>query len=262
MVNKNHIKENLKFLRLKLSMTQGEFGGLFGVSRDNIASYERGSEPKLDFIDKIVNYFQISYDAFITTRLDGSAAEPSVENSSGLIGARGMTAYNEKSGRSSRVCESGEKYEAGASGEPGAKKTGWQNIPIYDIEPTTGLLSLFEGSELYEPIDYFAGSSLPRCDGGVRMIGDGMYPVVKPGDFVLYKQVTDFRNIFWGEMYLLSCQFEDEEYILVRYLQQSKLPDHVLLVSHNPDHAPKDIPLTTISALALVKMTIRVNTVK
>lgn len=65
----NHISENIKYLRETTGLTQGDFGELFSVSRDNIASYERGSEPKVSFISAIVNYFHISYSDFIHSDL-------------------------------------------------------------------------------------------------------------------------------------------------------------------------------------------------
>lgn len=50
---------NLIYLRDQLKLNQHRFGELFGLSRDNIASYERGTEPKIHTILKIVNYFHI-----------------------------------------------------------------------------------------------------------------------------------------------------------------------------------------------------------
>lgn len=56
----NHFSENIKYLRETTGLSQAKFGKGFGVSRDNIASYERGSEPKMEFITKIVNFYHIT----------------------------------------------------------------------------------------------------------------------------------------------------------------------------------------------------------
>ena len=88
-----------------------------------------------------------------------------------------------------------------------------------------------------------------------------MYPLLKSGDIVLYKE-TEFENIFFGEMYLLSVKLNDwEEYITVKYVQKSDQGgEYVKLVSQNSHHQPKDIHISKISALALIKASIRINT--
>lgn len=88
-----------------------------------------------------------------------------------------------------------------------------------------------------------------------------MYPLLKAGDIVMYKQIQDFYNIIWGEMYLISFSYEGEEYITVKFIKKIEgRPDYVLLVSHNPHHAPKEIPVSAIRALAMVKASVRFNT--
>ena len=88
-----------------------------------------------------------------------------------------------------------------------------------------------------------------------------MYPLLKSGDIVLYKEVPNgSKNIFWGEMYLLSFRIDGESYITIKYIQKTDDDRYVRLVSHNPLHSPKDIPIDSIQALALVKASIRFNT--
>lgn len=135
-----------------------------------------------------------------------------------------------------------------------------QQIPLYDIEAVAGLVPLFKDSKAQEPIDHISIPHLPKCDGAVYVTGDSMYPLLKSGDIVLYKQILDIRNeIFWGEMYLLSLDMSEEEYITVKYIQKSEQPGHVRLVSQNKHHQDKDVELSRIKALALVKASIRIN---
>lgn len=134
-----------------------------------------------------------------------------------------------------------------------------QSVPLYDFEAVAGLVPIFTNQN--HPIDYISIPDLPRCDGAVYVRGDSMYPLLKAGDIVMYKQIQDYYNIIWGEMYLISFSYEDEEYITVKFLKKVEgHPDRVLLVSHNPHHAPKEIPISAIRALALVKASIRFNT--
>lgn len=135
-----------------------------------------------------------------------------------------------------------------------------QQIPLYDIEAVAGLVPLFRDSQLQKPIDHISIPHLPKCDGAVYVTGDSMYPLLKSGDIVLYKQVQDIRNeIFWGEMYLLSIDMSDEEYITVKYIQKSEKDGFVRLVSQNKHHQDKDVQMSKIKALALVKASIRIN---
>lgn len=64
------LSKNIKYLRDTAGSSQAEFGKAFGVSRDNIASYERGTEPKIDFILKVVNFYHITVDNLIRDDLE------------------------------------------------------------------------------------------------------------------------------------------------------------------------------------------------
>ena len=63
-------------------------------------------------------------------------------------------------------------------------------------------------------------------------------------------------------MYLLSIDIDGEEYVTVKYIQKSENPGCVKLVSQNPHHADKDIEIGRIRALAFVKASIRMNSIR
>ncbi|WP_428228646.1 S24 family peptidase [Flavobacterium sp.] len=136
-----------------------------------------------------------------------------------------------------------------------------QEIPLYDLEAVAGLRELFNSGKPQRILDTIKIPNLPKCDGAISVTGDSMYPLLKSGDIILYKE-TEFENIFFGEMYLLSVRLNDwEEYITVKYVQKSEQgQDFVRLVSQNSHHQPKDIHISKISALALIKASIRINT--
>nr|WP_199000535.1 helix-turn-helix transcriptional regulator [Flavobacterium sp. ASV13] len=136
-----------------------------------------------------------------------------------------------------------------------------QEIPLYDLEAVAGLRELFSSGKPQRILDTIKIPNLPKCDGAISVTGDSMYPLLKSGDIILYKE-TEFENIFFGEMYLLSVKLNDwEEYITVKYVQKSDQgQEFVKLVSQNSHHQPKDIHISKISALALIKASIRINT--
>lgn len=135
-----------------------------------------------------------------------------------------------------------------------------QNVPLYELDASAGLIALF-GNTRQVPVSHINIPDLPPVDGAIYVRGDSMYPLLKSGDIVLYKEIpATTSNILWGEMYLLSFTIEGETYITIKYIQKSEDQQNVRLVSHNPHHSPKDIPAASIHALALVKASVRFNT--
>ena len=134
-----------------------------------------------------------------------------------------------------------------------------QKIPLYDFQAAAGLVSLFSGHP--NVLDYLVIPNLPKCDGAISITGDSMYPLLKSGDIVAYKQVVNIKeSIFWGEMYILSYSFDGDTMTTVKYVQKSEKGEaYIKLVSQNQHHQPKDIKVKNITALALVKASIRIN---
>ena len=161
---------------------------------------------------------------------------------------------------------SGEMFNARKEYTPFLRRTDhslpMQSVPLYDMKGTAGLVPLFLSHEKVDPVDYIHIPNLPKCDGAIYIVGDSMYPLLKSGDIVLYKQLNDIEDIFWGDMYLLSIDIDGEEYIMVKYIQKSDRPGYVKLVSQNPHHADKEVEVSRIRAIAFVKASIRMNSIK
>ncbi len=137
-----------------------------------------------------------------------------------------------------------------------------QSVPLYSIEGTAGLVPLFADQTQTKPVNYIHIPNLPKCDGAIYIVGDSMYPLLKSGDIVLYKQLHNIDDIFWGDMYLLSIDIDGEEFVTVKYIQKSERAGYVKLVSQNPHHADKEVAVDRIRALALVKASIRMNSIR
>ncbi len=138
---------------------------------------------------------------------------------------------------------------------------GMQSIPLYNIEASAGLVELFRHHNDEKAVDTISIPNLPKCDGAVYVTGDSMYPLLKSGDIVMYKEIHNIVDgLFWGEMYLVSVDLDGEEYISVKYIQKSEKGEaYIKLVSQNSHHQPKDVKLNKVRALALVKASIRIN---
>lgn len=143
------------------------------------------------------------------------------------------------------------------------KKEEMQVVYLYDFNASAGLRSLFDNTK-QNIIDSIKIPNLPKCDGAIHIVGDSMYPLLKSGDIILYKQMPlDIENLLYGEMYLLSYDIDGEDYIVVKYIRKSgKGEPYITLGSENPEHAARDIDFRRVNALALVKASVRINSMK
>lgn len=141
-------------------------------------------------------------------------------------------------------------------------ETDIQRIPLYNMEAAAGIVQLFRDHNSDQVIDYVQVPGIAKCDGAIYITGDSMYPLLKSGDIVMYKKVTDLSTtiFFWGQMYLLSVDNDGDDFVVVKYIHKSeKGDDYIKLVSQNQHHDPVDIPKSKINALALIKASIRVH---
>ena len=135
-----------------------------------------------------------------------------------------------------------------------------QSIPVYNVEAAANLKTIFSNKD-QNILGEITMPDIPRCDGAIYVRGDSMYPLLKSGDIVGYKEIMDFNNVIFGEMYIVSYDIEGDEYVCVKYVNHSDQQGYIKLVSYNPHHDPKDITVNRITAMALVKFSIRMNTI-
>ncbi len=137
-----------------------------------------------------------------------------------------------------------------------------QEIPLYDYCATAGLVAIFNDHAL-EPADFLRIPNLPPVDGAIYVRGESMSPLLKSGDIVMYKKKElSIDSILWGEIYLLSFISDGDTYTAVKYIQKADEADKIRLASFNPSFAPKDIPMSSITALALVKASLTFHTME
>ena len=131
-----------------------------------------------------------------------------------------------------------------------------RSVTLYDITAAANLKTMLTNKQQYT-VGKIQIPSIPLCDGAVYISGDSMYPILKSGDIVGFKEINSFNNLIYGEMYLVSFTIEGDEYLAVKYVNHSEKTDCLRLVSYNPHHDPMDIPFDTINAMAIVKFSIR-----
>ena len=140
------------------------------------------------------------------------------------------------------------------------EKLGDAEVPLYDIDAAANLRTLM-GDKTANILGRISIPNIPSCDGAVYVRGDSMYPLLKTGDIVAYKMVNDIQSLVDGEMYLVNLEIDGDEYLTVKYVHHSSKGDGwVQLASYNPHHGPMDVRLENIKAIALVKFSVRINT--
>lgn len=222
--------ERVKLIRKKLGLTQEQLAQRLGVGKTALSMIETGK-------------------ARLSTRNRNILVQELNVNPEWLESGRGEM-FN------------ADPALAASFGHGVEMKMPLQSVPLYSIEATAGLVPLFEQQASHTPVNYIHIPNLPKCDGAVYVAGDSMYPLLKSGDIVLYKQLHDLNDIFWGDMYLLSIDIDGEEYITVKYIQRAEREGYIKLVSQNTHHADKEIALSRVRAIALVKASIRMNSMR
>ena len=137
-----------------------------------------------------------------------------------------------------------------------------QDIPLYDMSAAAGLVAIFNENNV-RPEDHLRIPNLPLVDGAIYVRGESMIPLLKSGDIIIYKKLElSLDSILWGQIYLLSFIAGGDTFTVVKYVQKSDQPGYIRLVSHNDRFQPKDIPLDSIQALAIVKASITFHTIE
>ena len=123
-------------------------------------------------------------------------------------------------------------------------------------------MAIFNDNHI-SPDDYLRIPNLPPVDGAIYVRGESMTPLFKSGDIIIFKRLAlSLDSILWGQIYLLSFTAGGDFFTVVKYVQKSDTTDCIRLVSHNDRFQPKDIPLSSIQALAIVKASITFHTME
>lgn len=127
-----------------------------------------------------------------------------------------------------------------------------QYIPLYDLDAFAGLVPA--NVEEHKPDDLVFVANIPHCDGTMHVKGDSMYPKLESGDIVAYKTTGSRRGgLCFGEIYVIAYIEDGDEYVVVKYLDESDVTGYYTLRSLNPNYAPKDIPRDSVAQLGIVK---------
>ena len=208
-----------------------ELAQFLGVSRATLSNWQ--SRRRIDFPLLLSKLSMVDYNWLLTGKGNARTAQPT-QCVSSMASGEVQIIHNSKT----------------------TERKDDRQVPLYDISAAANLRTLLAHKHQFV-VGKIHIPNIPSCDGAVYVSGDSMYPILKSGDIVGFKEISNFSSLIYGEMYLVSFNLEGDEYLAVKYVNRSDRENHIKLVSYNSHHDPMDISLDCINALAIVKFSIR-----
>lgn len=213
------LAQNLKYLRKLKNITQQQLADILMVKRPVIGAYEESrAEPKLETLQKIVSYFDLTLEELVYKALgDDWLEERNRANDPSLA----------RLGQSARVL----------SITVNAENT--ENIEIVPVKASAGYMNGFADPQYLTSLQRF---HLPMFTGGTfrafELTGDSMLPL-QPGTFVIAEYLENWNLLKSGETYIILSRNDGIVYKRV----QNKLKEHkrLKLISDNPVYEPYSI---------------------
>lgn len=118
--------------------------------------------------------------------------------------------------------------------------------PVYDIDVTAGPLTrsvMFADEHIIGRIDM---PSIPADCQIVSVSGDSMDPVIHNGDLIAVRGLSNMKNLFWGQIYMLLLP----DYRLVKYVRRH--PDPAMLILHSENHNYDDMEVDRTDVLDIM----------
>lgn len=220
------IIERIKFLISELGMRQVAFGQKVGIDASNLSKYLKG---RLPINDSVVNKLVVNLGVSKQWLLNGTD----------IPFPKQQVAVSEI-----EVPEASVHETIGGT-------------PIFDIDVTAGTQPrslMFTADQIIGSINLPEVVS-PNCKV-VRVSGDSMAPLIHNGDFIAVRELSNFSQIFWGQIYVILL----DDFRLVKYIRKHDDPRKVILRSENPNYDDMEIARNDIRDLMLVQNILHFNT--
>ena len=222
------IIDRLKYIIREMGLTQGEFAQRIGVDSSNLSKYLNGRLAVNDsLINRIVVNLGISKE-WITSGTDlPYAKQPAATPSEALTLDGTIRTTADRRG-----------------------------TPVYDIDVTAGALPR---ARMFANENIVGYVNLPNIPEGCRIVsvsGDSMQPVIRSGDFIAVRELSNLQQIFWGQIYVVVL----DDYCMVKYVRRHENPEWVILRSENPNYDDMEVRRTDIRDMMFVQHIMHVDT--
>ncbi|MBQ5408692.1 MAG: LexA family transcriptional regulator [Muribaculaceae bacterium] len=227
----NEVAKRIKFLMKELNYRQVDFAQKIDVDTSNLSKYLNGRLAMSDaLINKIVVNLGVSKQ-WLETGEDLPFAKQQPQQLITMPESRIVT-------------------------EP-TKALVKKGTPVYDIDVTAGYqpqARMFTDDQIIGFVD-LPDMTSTNCRI-VRVSGDSMSPVIRSGDYIAVRELSNLRQIFWGQIYVVIL----DDYRLVKYVRRHDDPSMVILRSENRRYDDMEIDRADIRDLMFVQNIIHVDT--
>lgn len=227
----NEVAKRIKFLMKELNYRQVDFAQKIDVDTSNLSKYLNGRLAMSDaLINKIVVNLGVSKQ-WLETGEDLPFAKQQPQQLITVPKSRIVT-------------------------EP-TKALVKKGTPVYDIDVTAGYqpqARMFTDDQIIGFVD-LPDMTSTNCRI-VRVSGDSMSPVIRSGDYIAVRELSNLRQIFWGQIYVVIL----DDYRLVKYVRRHDDPSMVILRSENRRYDDMEIDRADIRDLMFVQNIIHVDT--
>ncbi len=233
MKNEQEIIDRIKYLIKEMRYRNVEFAAKIGVDNSNLSKYLNGRLPLSEnLLNRIVVNLGVSKEWLIEgtdipfpktagTPTSSTAAVQQVQMP-GIITLRGDR----------------------------------KGTPVYDVDVTAGSLPrsrMFQEDLIVGYVD-LPDLVSPNCRI-VRVSGDSMSPVIHNGDLIAVRELTNFQQIFWGQIYVVLL----DDYRMVKYIRRNPDPEMLTLRSENPNYDDMEVARTDVRDLMLVQTILHID---
>ena len=131
-----------------------------------------------------------------------------------------------------------------------------QGTPIYDLDVTAGDMPrarMFTDDRIIGWIDM---PDVARDCRIIRVSGDSMTPVIRDGDYLAIRELSNTNYIYWGQIYVVLL----DDYRFVKYVRRHPDESKVILRSANTNYDDIDVRRDDIREMMLVQHILHLNT--
>jgi len=123
--------------------------------------------------------------------------------------------------------------------------------PVYDVDSTMGTDSRPMEFLQEHIIGYVNMPNISKNAAIIRANGDSMTPVINDGNFIAVREITDFDDIFYGQIYLVVTA----QNRMVKYVRKNKDDEknYVILRSANKEYDDILMPKAKILKMFIVE---------
>ena len=215
------LRSNLKYLREKKKLTQGEVAKILQISRSTYANYEKEeSEPTASQLLKLAKFYKVSIDDLLTKDIGAPLFRPGTEKQDSILS---------------------ENIRLLPITVSENTKT---NIELVPAKAIAGYVTGMREPSYISELPRFYLPKLP--EGSYRAFeieGDSM-PPVHNGYIVVGRFVEHARDLKNGQRYIVIIR--NEGVVFKRVISELDVNQRLILASDNPEYLPYSVPVKDV----------------